>query len=547
MNFSLKNTSLLLRVFFTLLVVASIGFLWYLNQSSMVKIKSIGGTLHEGVVGAPRFINPVLAQSQADLDLTRLVFSPLLTVDRDGSVNYILAENVDVSDDSLRYTLSLQRGISFEDGEILDADDVIFTIESIQDLLIKSPLATKWQGVSVEKIDQYTVAFNLARPFADFVYNLEIGILPSHIWANVAPETFIFDTHNTDPVGSGPYSISDIAINNDGVPKRYSLKRRESSLQAGYIEHIIVDFFENENILAQALIKKDVDSAYGIDPSNIDRISESKDIYSATLPRVFALFFNQSNQTIFKSENVRNAINMSINKEQLVDQVFSGYASPIDSPLGKQQSVSVFNIQKAQQLLQQDGWRRDSDGWYVKTNGTTTIPLEFSISIPNIEDMKRVAEYIQQDLAQNGIKVTLRGYDQGNFNQDVLRPREYESMLFGYEIEKPTDLYALWHSSQISDPGLNISIFKDTRVDALLNELRSSKNPDLETLDSAIVEKIPAVFLYAPSYIYVLPENVHSSSFSIVQSSDRFNTLSDWYIQTRHMWKLFGSSDSSQL
>jgi len=153
--------------------------------------------------------------------------------------------------------------------------------------------------------------------------------------------------------------------------------------------------------------------------------------------------------------------------------------------------------------------------------------------------MKLVAEHVQNDLAAVGISTTIRSYDQGNFNQNILRPREYEAVIFGYEIEKPSDMYAFWHSSQISDPGLNISLFNNSNVDTLLSNLRASKNPDLTNIDDAIIQEQPAVFLYSPSYIYILPTKVHGSSFSIARSSDRFDTIQDWYIRTRNVWKMF--------
>ena len=100
-------------------------------------------------------------------------------------------------------------------------------------------------------------------------------------------------------------------------------------------------------------------------------------------------------------------------------------------------------------------------------------------------------------------------------------------------------MYAFWHSSQISDPGLNISLFQDSNVDTLLSSLRNTRNPEFEKIDTAITSKYPAIFLYAPSYIYVLPKDVEGTSFSIARSSDRFNTINNWYMQTRKIWNVF--------
>ena len=539
----LKKTSLLLRVFFIIFLIGVVGSIWQINDKNITTIKAQGGTIHEGIIGAPRFINPVLAQTQADIDLTRLVFSPILSIDRTGELHYILADTIETSPDGLSYTLRLKQDVFFEDGVVVSADDVVFTVESIQDSLIKSPLATKWQGVVVEKIDQHTVLFKLARPFSDFLYNLELGVLPKHIWNNVDPQEFIFNTYNTRPIGSGPYHVEDIKIKDSGVPSRYTLTRSKTSIEKPYIETIVLEFFDSEINLVNALDKKIIDAAYGINPAASLSINDPERIHSATLPRVFALFLNQETQTIFSSIKIREALRYGINTESLVTEIFSGYASPIDSAFGFPMADSLFDQEKAESLIVSDGWKKNEEGWYVKTIDGSTKGLEFSIAIPNVEEMKAVAEHIQNDLKAIGVKVNIRAYDQGNFNQNILRPREYESIIFGYEIEKPSDMYAFWHSSQISDPGLNISLFKDTNVDTLLSSLRNTRNPEFEKIDEAIVSKYPAIFLYAPSYIYVLPENVYGTSFSIARSSDRFDTINSWYMETRGIWNLFIQED----
>jgi len=535
----------LLRVFFLALIIGILGSLWQWYQHVTVEVKAEGGSVHEGIIGAPRFINPVLAQSQADQDLTRLVFTPLVSIDRTGSVRYLLAESLETSPDGLSYTLTLKDDLSFEDGEALTANDVVFTVKAIQDSLIKSPLNARWQGVEVNKVDQRTVIFNLARPFNDFPYNLEIGILPEHIWGEVEPEAFVFNTYNTNPVGSGPYHVSSIDVADTGVPKKYTLTRSSSSVEAPYLKHVTLNFFENEAALTEALEDGSIDAAYGLAPGSILDIDQDR-IHSATLPRVFALFFNLgAEKSVLGSSKIRQAISLAINKDILVKDTFGDFAYPINSAFGFTDEASWFDPGKAINMIESDGWKRNEDGWYSKSDKDGETILAFSIAVPNLEEVRAVAQHIEEDLAAVGIKVTVRSYDQGNFNQNILRPRDYEAIIFGYEIEKPTDIYAFWHSSQVSDPGLNISLFKDANVDSLLSGLRTSRDPDLDTIDDAITSRYPAVFLYAPSYVYVLPKRVRGTSFSIARSSDRFDRISEWYVATRHVWSWFVDEDEA--
>src|SRR3989338_7580446 len=118
------------RVFAVLviaLVVSSLALLQLLNQSLMTQIPLSGGTISEGIVGAPRFINPVLASSSADLDLVTLIYSGLMRQGTDGNFVLDLAEKYEVSENGLIYTFILKDKIYFHNGEPVTVDDVIFT------------------------------------------------------------------------------------------------------------------------------------------------------------------------------------------------------------------------------------------------------------------------------------------------------------------------------------------------------------------------------------------------------------------------------------
>jgi peptide/nickel transport system substrate-binding protein len=530
------TTSMILRVFFILLTVSIIGYNWQRLENTKTEIKAIGGHYSEGIIGAPRFINPVLAQSQADYDLSKLLFTPLLIIERNGPVSYRAAKSIEVSGDKLRYTLVLRDDIYFEDGERLTSEDVEFTITSIQDTLIKSPLAQQWEGVSIELIDSTTLEFILQQPFNDFLYNLELGILPKHIWENINPQEFIFSTYNTKPIGSGPYRVKKITTKENGAPSKYLLTRSENYYQKSYIENIEFNFYDNEKELIKALRTGTISGAYGLSPENIE---SSDKIYKGSLPRVFALFFNQNENEYLKSINIRKAIESALDKESLIDDVFSNFASPINSALGFAQEKSNYNPEDSIRLIESEGWVKNSDGYYSKSIDGNIQELEFSIATPNLEEMVSVANYIQQDLAAVGIRVNIRSYDQGNLNQNIIRSRDYESLLFGYEIKKPSDIYAFWHSSQISDPGLNISLLKNASLDQSLEKIRNESNSDFNKIDEKINAQVPAIFLYSPLYTYVLPKSVHNTELSITSSEDRFNNIDKWYIETRHVWNNF--------
>ena len=159
------------------------------NQYFIVEVPSSGGIYKEGIVGTPRFINPVLSISDADRDLTSLVYSGLMRQHTDDTLIPDLAETVEISEDGLSYFFKIRDDAVFHDGEPVTSEDIIFTILTTQNPIIKSPKRANWDGITIEKIDDKNLTFHLQQPYAPFLNNTTLGILPKHIWQGVG----IFD------------------------------------------------------------------------------------------------------------------------------------------------------------------------------------------------------------------------------------------------------------------------------------------------------------------------------------------------------------------
>ncbi len=536
------NTKLWIRVFFVIAFISFLGIVWQWQKNITSKVKTFGGSFSEGIIGSPRFINPVLAQSNSDKDLTQLIFGSLLSFNQKGEKNLGLAEYINISDDKKTYTLGLKKDLYFNDGEKITIDDLIFTIEKIQDPIIKSPLQNRWEGVKLEKIDSYTVKFILNQKYSDFIHNLSIGILPKHIWENTKNDEFIFSIFNSSPVGSGNYYIKKVHLKKNGIPSDYLLEKTKTS--NAYIPHIKLFFYENENDLAQAYRNGTIDAAYGLSANQ-----ENRDLFKKTqsitgkLPRVFGLFFNQNKQTLLKDKNIRSLINSAIQRQSLIDKVFAGYAYPINNPFGnKIQEKQDYQkeINTSIQALENEHWLKNESGIYTKKNDDAEVKLSFDLSVPNTSDLITLADEIKKNLQKYGVLVNIRVFDEGNLHQKVIRPRDYEILLFGYMIEKETDLYAFWHSSQKNDPGLNISLYSNSKVDKELEKLRKDKNTaDLTLVRDEIAKDVPAVFIYSPAYTYLLPKKIKGENISITERQNRFSQINKWYIYTRSIWNVF--------
>ncbi len=558
-SFSKKEWAVFV-IFTTILLISTLLMLESINKSLLVSIPLRGGSTSIGVVGTPRFVNPVLANSPADLDMIALVYSGLMRKNPDGVLFPDLAEKYEMSKDALVYTFTLKDKIFFHDGKPVTADDVIFTINKAKDSVIKSPHGVHWEGVNAIKLDEKTIQFTLKQPYPSFLENATLGIIPESIWGDSPIE---LNNANISPVGSGPYMVENITKEPSGVINSYELVAfKKFILGEPYIKSLSVHFYSNEEDLISALENKEVDQVSSITPLNADILKERNYmVESSILPRVFGLFFNQNQNQLFTNKSITKAIDQAIDKNKIVREVLFGYGAAIDDPippnmieyqkLSSKASTSRDGVLKSvETLLAKDGWSKGEDGFLQKTivdknKKKTTTKLEFSISTGNAAELVKTAEIIKQDLEKIGMKVDVKTFEVGNLNQSVIRPRKYDALLFGQIINYESDLFAFWHSSQRKDPGLNVAIYTNAKVDKILEDAFTTINKQerirkYAQFEEEIRKDMPAVFLYSPNFIYVVPKNLKGFYINhIILPSDRFSNIYSWYTETQNVWKIF--------
>lgn len=539
-----------------LFILSGILLVLKVNSSFLVKVPIRGGEITEGMIGNPRFLNPVLAISEADKSLVNLIYSGLLRVEADGTLLPELAESVQVSEDGLTYTATLKENALFHDGTKVTADDVLFTIQKIQDPAIKSPLFSNFAGVSVAKIDEKTVAFTLRRPFAPFKYSLTIGVLPKHIWSTVGTDEFSFSQWNVIPIGSGPYEVDTVRRNSGGIPDYYKLNPAKSlSGESVFISSIVFKFFSTEEALFNAYKSGDIDNISGLSPAQAKTLEKDpSNILSSPLPRIFGVFFNQNMNKVLLDKTVRQALNLSAPRNRIIQEVLGGYGVAIEGPLPKNIFDFVSSpteddaerLVRAQTLLADKGWKKNEEtGILEKKSGNDNLKLSLSLSTSDNLELKAVAELLRETWQELGAEVLVRIYEPGDLNQNVIRPRRYDALLFGEVISRDADLYPFWHSSERNDPGLNIAMYANSQVDKLLADARvesdTAKREDIfKSFDQIIRDDVPAVFLYSPSLIYLMPNFVQGVDLKKLDTPrDRFLGLRDWYIETDSVWNIF--------
>ncbi|MDO8564538.1 MAG: ABC transporter substrate-binding protein [bacterium] len=544
---------LLFAVCAVLLILGSGMLLLQANNLFVIERPAHGGRLIEGVVGVPRFVNPLLALSDADRDLSSLIYSGLLKATPEGGLVPDLAESYSVSDNGLSYTFTLRKNARFHDGTPVTADDVIFTVQKAQDPALKSPKRANWEGVAAEKINDKEVRLTLKQPYSPFLENATLGILPKHIWKEVDTEQFAFSTYNINAVGSGPYKISDIKRNDAGTPDFYELASFKTyALGAPFVRTFIFRFYPAERDLIAALKRGEVESASGITPeSALTAGSSGKRVIETPLPRVFGVFFNQNQAPVLAEKDVRSALNLAVNKEELVEKVLLGFGLPLEGPVppflldGIDSTTKEYSerLAEANLLLDKAGWKRNASGIREKKKGKQIVLLSFTLTTSSVPALKKTAELLAQQWKEIGASAEVQIYESGDLNQNIIRPRKYDALLFGEIIGREVDLFAFWHSSQRNDPGLNIAMYTNSKVDRLLEDARRSGDREnrleqYRSAVSAIAADVPAVFLYSPKFIYVIPDTLQGVKIErAAVPSERFLSVHTWYTHTQKIWE----------
>ena len=630
---------LFLFLFTTSVISLSINF--YFKNTEIQPAK--GGIYIEGIIGQPRFINPIYAQaSDVDRDLVELIFSGLMKYNSQGEIIPDLAKNYEILEDGKVYEVYLKENLLWSDGFPLTADDLVFTIKIIQNSDYKSPIRASWLGVEVEKISDLGVSFKLKNPYSAFLENLTLKIIPEHIWKDISPQNFPLAIYNLKPVGSGPFKLKSLKQDQLGRIISLDLIRNQDYFgQAPYLSQISFLFFDNEKDLIQSYQKGEIKGFSLASPTNLTNLTNSTNFYSLSLPRYFALFFNPDKSKLLADQNIRQALNYGTNKEEIVEKVLDVKGRIVDSPIlpefygfNPPSKIYQFDLEKAKDILERANFEENEVGLRVKIikkepvfqfktrlslgsqgkeveelqkclakdpevypEGTVSgyfgsktkvavirfqekyrkeilepwgfregtglvakttqaklneicapapeeiLPLRFSLVTVDQPILIETANLLKNQWRALGAEIEIKTFDILTLEQEIIKPRDYQSLLFGEVLGAIPDPFPFWHSVQKKDPGLNLAIYENKKADKLLEEARQTLDPKiraekLATFQDILIEDAPAVFLYSPDYLYFVSKEIKGIKGGIIADpSKRFSNIEEWYVKTKRVWK----------
>jgi len=573
-----KKESLIIKIALVVVLVnlTYLGVRFYNQHITVLPVS--GGTYEEGVAGYPKNINPLYDTNRdVDEDLTSLIYSSLYRFDQNGQLVNDLAENIETSDNKT-FVVTLKNNAKWHSGEMLTADDVVFTFNLIINPDYNSPLRKNFSSVSIEKISDTQVKFTLQSAYTAFSSLLTFGIMPQSVWENVSPDSASLTDLNLEPIGSGPYKFSSLLKNKQGELKEYRLVANDDYYGAKpYIKNLTFKFYPDSTELISALNAGDVQGIgyLSLDQKHSLLAQNSLNFHSLDSSEEDLIFFNTTNNKSLADLNVRRALALAIDKNSLVKDVFSDFYKVIDGPLTRssfayndQVTKYDYNVDSANAKLDEAGWSKivisaenlASDTSEVKAivayasstgetaNGTWRFKkdkkdvvtlLTVKLSAITDSDYSDVAQNIKTYWDAIGVHTTLNLVALSDVS-NLVSSRSFETLIFSQRLGGDPDIFAFWHSSQTGSKGLNISGYKNDKVDKFLEDARvtldkNTRIDDYKEVQRIIVDELPAIFLYEKNYIYVQSKKVKGfNSTAVITASDRFAGISNWFLKSRN-------------
>lgn len=391
-----------------------------------------------------------------------LIQSTLTTTTKDLKLGKDLATDYSVSEDGLTWTVSIRDDVKFTDGEPLTAEDVAFTYNNCREKSTVNDFTMLKEAVAT---DGTTVEFHMNRPFSIWPYTMAVvGIVPEHAYD---------ESYGQNPIGSGRYIMKQWDKGQQVIfeanPDYYG--------EAPKIQKVTVLFMEEDAALAAAMAGQ-VDVAHTAASYSSQEIDGYGLLAVQTVDnRGFNLPCSEPQEkdgvtygNAFTSDiNVRRAINIGIDRQEMIENVLAGYGTAAYSvcdkmPWYNEECEVAFDREGAKKLLDDAGWTVGSDGIREKNGVKAAFTLMFS-SGDSVR--QALAEDTANQLKELGIQVTTEGV-----GWDTAYERaQSEPLVWGWGAHTPMELYNIYHTLEGTGIGqAEYSPYSNETVDSYMDQ-----------------------------------------------------------------------------
>jgi peptide/nickel transport system substrate-binding protein len=531
--------------------VVVLGLMAYLALSrAVVSRPSAGGSYTEGVVGLPTSLNPLIGDTGRDLaaaDVQSLIFDGLVRINLDGTPGPGLAESWEIDESGLVYTFTLRSDVQWHDGELVDVDDVLFTLRSIQGpAFTGSPsVATVWRTVLVERAGDRSIRCQLQAPFAPFLKFATVPIVPAHLLSNVSPEDWASSQFSMKPVGTGPYRLDE--LNAEGIVLRSNANYYQGR---PLIENITLRFYPDEATAFAALTRGEVNGMAYLGTGSLGSYNVPRGVRRRVVPiDAYTILTFNLQQSPFNDVIFRRQLAQAIDRDDMINRIFVGQVARIDTPIlpgwwafDPTATWYIPSKERAAAGLESLGYAIGDDGIRVNADGQR---LEFELLVDGAVDRNLAAADIVNQLKQVGINVVVTPLD-GDVLRQRLESNEFQMALHGWQrLGSDPDVYELWHSTQ-AGIGRNYAGLQDVIIDDSLSLARIDRSRDVRTelysgFQHRWIELAPSIIMYQPYEVYATISDLGGTAITrktdmpgmmnlLFGRESRFRNVVYWYV-----------------
>lgn len=474
-------------------------------------------------MNTPTTLHPLYNLPENVQQVLMLIFSPLINIEENGTISSNIAKSWMVNETETAVTITLRNDVKFHDGQPLTTEDVIYTLQQIQQIP-DSPYKSAVNNIaSMEAIDAYTLKIVYKQAFSGVLQTLFFPVIPKHIY-DVKDQTSII----MQPIGSGPYVFEDFTAS-----KRMSLKANANYFKGKpLIESVQVKIIPDEESSLYAFKQGLIDAVY-TDITEWGKYANSKGTTSYEMAsNIYEFMGLNLNKAVFQNTNIREALLCGINRQDIVQRYYLEHAIVTDTPISpasylydKNIEIRMYDKEKARFLLTQEGYEKGNSGILMKNN----VPFSFSLLV-NKENTDRVktAKVIKELYAEIGIEITIEEVDKETYFSRITN-KQFDAFLGGFKLSYATDLSFALHSNYISG-GENYVGYNDETMNELLQKAflatETTKAEAFNKLQQYFITQNPYISLYFKKSVMMtssqIKGNIHPTPLNI------FANVEEW-------------------
>jgi peptide/nickel transport system substrate-binding protein len=490
-----------------------------------------GGSVVLSTFEEPAGLNPLFYLDTLSPNIGSLIFNTLVNIDEHLAYVPELAQSWEVSEDGKTWDFYMRDGVTFHDGEVLDAEDVVFTYRTLLDPANQPPLAPLFGIIEkVEPVSNGQVRFHLSEPYSPFLNLLILEIIPEHLFGK---QGITFEEFARKPVGTGPFLFE------SWEEDRIRLRANPDYFEGRpYLDQVDVKWYQDQSQAWSALMQGEVDLVMDLELEDYRVIEEDPRFETYDYIGIFyhTLLFNLADP-LFADEQLRRAVDLAVDRADLIEQALNGWAvettgpfRPGTWPYNADVSVATYDPAQAADILESLGWRDTDDDLILEKNGQE---LAFFILTDEGDLLKEaVARRIKWQLFRAGIRVEVELLPPQELFEERLFSNDFQATILqfnaGVDPDKFTHLF--WHSENIGYS--NLGAYVNPEVDRLIEAGRTSLDFEerkslYRQIHSLIARDRPALFLHVRKIFFATSARLEGINAA---PELLYPSVKDWYI-----------------